>query len=97
MKREDDTMRVLVSQMGGCASMETREIEIAVTEWLICEHDINVCAFMELNFNWTKVNSLSNLPSSFQDKEKRKRGTLHFRSQHKGIQQCIWQTSARRN
>ncbi len=26
IKREDGTMRVLVSQMGGCASMETREI-----------------------------------------------------------------------
>jgi hypothetical protein len=27
MEREDGTMRVLVSQMGGCASMETCEIK----------------------------------------------------------------------
>ena len=32
IEREDGTMRVLVSQMGGCASMETREIKIAATE-----------------------------------------------------------------
>ncbi len=51
IKREDSTTRVLVSQMGGCASMETREIEIAATERLIHKYDINVCALMELNFN----------------------------------------------
>ena len=34
-EREDGTMRVLVSQMGGCASMETREIKMVVTEKLI--------------------------------------------------------------
>jgi hypothetical protein len=44
-------MRVLVNQMGGCASMETREIKIATTEWLIHKYNVNVCAFMELNFN----------------------------------------------
>ncbi len=33
--REDGTMRVLVSQMGGCASMETRQLKIAATERLI--------------------------------------------------------------
>ncbi len=27
IEREDGTMRVLVSQMGGCTSMETREIK----------------------------------------------------------------------
>ncbi len=32
IEREAGTMRVLVSQMGGCASMETREIKIAATE-----------------------------------------------------------------
>jgi hypothetical protein len=47
-------MRVLVSQMWGCASMEKQEIKIAATEHLIRKHDINVCAFVELNFNWTK-------------------------------------------
>jgi hypothetical protein len=63
--REDGTMRVLVSQMGGCASMETRQLKLAATEWLIHKYDINVCAFMELNFNWSKVNSLANLASWF--------------------------------
>ncbi len=67
IKREDSTMRILVSQMGGCTSMETREIKIAATERLICKYDINVCAFMELNFNWSKVNSSANLASWFQE------------------------------
>jgi hypothetical protein len=69
IEREDSTMRVLVSQMGGCASMETREINIAATE--ICKYNINVCAFMELNFNRTKVNSLANLSSWFQEEERK--------------------------
>ena len=63
IEREDGTMRLLVNQMGGCASMETREIKIAATERLIRKYDINVCAFMELNFNWAKVNSSANLAS----------------------------------
>ncbi len=70
IERENSTMRVLVSQMGGCASMEMREIKIAATERLICKYNINVCAFMELNFNWLKVNSSANLASWFQEKEK---------------------------
>ncbi len=51
IEREDSTMRVLVSQMGGCASREMREIKIVATERLICKYGINVCAFMERNFN----------------------------------------------
>ena len=51
IEREDGTMRALVSQMEGCASMETREIKIAATKKLIRMYDINFCAFMELNFN----------------------------------------------
>jgi hypothetical protein len=70
IKREDSTMRVLVSQMGGCASKETREIKIAATERLIRKNDIKVCAFMELNFNWSKVNSSANLASWFQEEER---------------------------
>ena len=62
-EREDGTMRVLVSQMGGWASKEIREIKMAATEKLIRALDINLCAFMELNFNWTKVNSSANLAS----------------------------------
>ncbi len=69
MEREDDTMRVLVSQMGGCASMETCKIKIATTEQLIRKYDINLCAFMELNFNWMKVNSSANLASWFHEEE----------------------------
>ncbi len=70
IKREDDTMRVLVNQMGGCASMEMREIKIAATERLIRKYDINICTFIELNFNWAKVNSLANLASWFQEEER---------------------------
>jgi hypothetical protein len=78
IEREDGTMRVLVSQMCGCASMEMREIKIAATEWLIHKYDINVCAFMELNFNWSKVNSSANLASWFQeDKRKLRSVTTH--------------------
>jgi hypothetical protein len=63
LERGDGTMRVLVSQMGGCASLETQEIKRAATEWLIHKYDINFCAFMELNFDWTKVNSSANWAS----------------------------------
>jgi hypothetical protein len=34
-EREDGTMRILVCQMGGCASIKTREIKILATERLI--------------------------------------------------------------
>ncbi len=60
IEREDGTMRVLVNQM-----VETREIKIAATKRLIRKYNINVCAFMELNFNWAKVNSSANLASWF--------------------------------
>ena len=70
IKREDGTMRVLLNQMGGSASMETREIKIVATERLIRKYNVNVCAFMETNFNWTKVNSLANLVSWFQEEER---------------------------
>ena len=56
--------------MGGSASMETREIKIVATERLIRKYNVNVCAFMETNFNWTKVNSLANLVSWFQEEER---------------------------
>ena len=55
---------------GGCASMESREIKIAATERLNHYYDINICALMELNFNWTKVNSSANLASWFQEEER---------------------------
>jgi hypothetical protein len=65
LERDDGTMRVLVSQMGGCASLETQEIKKSATEQLIRKYDIKFCAFMELIFNWTKVNSSANLASWF--------------------------------
>jgi hypothetical protein len=34
-EREDGTMRIIVCQMGGCASSKMREIKIVVTERLI--------------------------------------------------------------
>lgn len=78
IERDNGTMRVLVSQMRGCATMETREIKIAATEHLVRKYDINFCAFMELNFNWTKVNSFANLASWFQEEERELRSvTAH--------------------
>jgi hypothetical protein len=68
--REDGTMRILICQMGGCANTETREIKIAATERLIQKFDVNLCLFMELNFNWSKVNSSANLASWFQNEER---------------------------
>ncbi len=35
IERENGTMRVLIFQMGGCASRETREIKMAATKRLI--------------------------------------------------------------
>ncbi len=72
-EREDGTMRILVCQMGGCASTKTREIKIAAMEGLIKKYDVNLCLFMELNYNWSKVNSSANLASWFQDKERETR------------------------
>jgi hypothetical protein len=43
------------------------------TEKLIHKYDINLCLFMELNFNWTKVNSSANLASWFNKEEREMR------------------------
>jgi hypothetical protein len=51
LEREDGTMRILVCQLGGCASAEAKEFKIAATEKLIHKYNINLCLFMELNFN----------------------------------------------
>jgi hypothetical protein len=63
-------MRVLVCRIRGCASLETQEIKIAATEQLIRKYDINFCAFMGLNFNWTNVISSANLASWFLEEER---------------------------
>jgi hypothetical protein len=44
-------MRVLVCQMGGCASPKLREFKIAAVEKLMKKYDINLCVFMEINYN----------------------------------------------
>jgi hypothetical protein len=62
-EREDGNMRILVCQMGGCASKKIIEVKIAAVKKLIRQYDINVIAFLELNFNWSKVNSSANLTS----------------------------------
>jgi hypothetical protein len=54
--------------MGGCASAKTREIKIAAMERLIRKYNVNLCLFMKLNYNWSKVYSSANLASWFQDK-----------------------------
>ena len=85
-EREDGTMRVLVSQMGGCASRGIREIKIAATEQLVRTYDINLCAFMELNFNWSKVNSSANLASWFQEEERELRSvTAHNTTEYNEV------------
>jgi hypothetical protein len=55
--------------MGGCASKEVREIKMTTTEQLIQKYDMNLVAFMELNFNWSKVNSSANLASWLHQEE----------------------------
>jgi hypothetical protein len=73
MEREDGTMRILACQMGGCASIETREIIIVATKRLIRKYDVNLCLFTELNYNWSKVNSSPNLASWFTDNKRETR------------------------
>jgi hypothetical protein len=63
-------MRIMVCQMGGCAGKEVREIKMSTMEKLIQKYNINLVACMELNFNWSKVNSSANL-ASWLDQEKR--------------------------
>jgi hypothetical protein len=81
LEREDGTMRILVCQMGGCASAEAREFKIATTEKLICKYDINLCLFMVLNFNWKKVNSSANLALWFCEEEREMRCTTAHNTQ----------------
>jgi hypothetical protein len=62
-------MRIL-GQMGGCTGKEVRQIKMSNTENLIHEYDVKLAVFMELNFNWTKVNSPANLASWLQQEER---------------------------
>jgi hypothetical protein len=78
VEREDGTMRIMVCQMGGCVSKESREFKIVATETLIRKYDIYLCIFMELNFNWMTVNSSTNLASWFRKEER----NLHLVTSH---------------
>jgi hypothetical protein len=48
-ERDNGAMRILVCQMGGCTSAETRDIKVAATERLIKKYNISLCLFIELN------------------------------------------------
>jgi hypothetical protein len=69
-QRKDGAFRILVCQMGGCSGREIREIKIGVTERLIAKYEINLSAFMELNYNLAMVDSSANLASWFQQEER---------------------------
>ena len=56
--------------MGGCSGKEVRELKIAATERLINKYEVNLSAFMELNYNWVTVASLANLASWFRHEER---------------------------
>jgi hypothetical protein len=81
LDQEDRTMRILVCQMGGCASKEARELKKVATEKLIRKYDINMCLFMELNFNWTKVSSSANFASWFNKEEREMRCFTAYNTQ----------------
>ncbi len=49
---------------------EVRELKIAAMERLINKYEVNLSAFMELNYNWVTVASLANLASWFCHKER---------------------------
>jgi hypothetical protein len=51
VEREDGIMRIMVCQMVGCVSKESREFKIVATERLLKKYNINLCVFMKLNFN----------------------------------------------
>jgi hypothetical protein len=68
--------------MGGCTGKEVRQIKMSTTENLIQKYNINIAVFMELNFNWTKVNSSANL-SSWLQQEERETQSIMVHNTHK--------------
>ena len=58
-------------------SPEVRAIKIAATQKLIAKYNINVCVFMEINYNWSKTNSSANLASWFQEEREIRSVTAH--------------------
>jgi hypothetical protein len=81
LEREDGTIRITVCQMGGCAGKEVREIKMSTTEQLIQKYDVNLVGFMELNFNWSKVNSSANLASWLHKEEREARSVTAHNTQ----------------
>ncbi len=51
---------------------------MSTTEKLIQKYDVNLVACMELNFNWSKVNSSANLASWLHQEEREKKKTNFF-------------------
>ncbi len=84
IEREDGTMRIMVCQMGGCMDKEVREIKMSTTEKLIRKYNVNLVAFMELNFNWSKVNSSANLTSWLHQEERETRSVTAHNTQELG-------------
>ena len=89
IEREDGTMRIMVFQMGGCAGKEVREIKMSTMEKLIRKYNINLAAFMELNFNWSKVNSSANLASWLHQEERETRSVTAHNMQPRALLQCV--------
>ena len=74
--------------MGGCAGKEVRGIKMSIMEKLIQKYDVNLVACMELNFNWSKVNSSANLASWFHQEERETRSiTAHNTQEQDAVHQ----------
>jgi hypothetical protein len=52
-----------------CKRQDKRNINRS-HNYLIRKYDVNLCLFMELNYNWSKVNSFANLASWFMDNKR---------------------------
>jgi hypothetical protein len=74
-------MRIMVCQMGGYTGKEVREITMSHTKQLIQKYDVKLVAFMELNFNWSKVNSSENLASWLHQEERETRSVTTHNTQ----------------
>jgi hypothetical protein len=81
LEREDGTMRIMVCQMGGCTGKEVREIKMSTVEQLIRKYNVNLVAFMELSFNWSKINSSANLASWLNQEERETRSVTAHNTQ----------------
>ena len=85
IESEDGTMRIMVCQMGGCAGKEVREIKMSTTEKLIQKYNVNLVVGMELNFNWSKVNSSANLALWLHQEERETRSITAHNTQEQDV------------